>query len=100
MKKEIRTVIFITLICTVLISLFLKSCKILTGYPHRTLMTMEPIAETIGIDSKKGIVYVIFRCEKPPSKTECGIMVQFSKERYGETYLGELRPISKINKNQ
>jgi hypothetical protein len=77
----------------IIFMIMLSSCKILTGYPQRALMTMEPVAETIAIDPKRGIVYVIFRCEEPPSKMECGMMVQLSLEKYGKTYLGELRPL-------
>jgi hypothetical protein len=77
-----------------LILFWMSSCKILTGYPHRALMTMETVGETIAVDDKHGVVYVIFRCIDPPSKVECGMVIQFDLKEYGDTYLGELRYIS------
>lgn len=95
-KTAIRTAITIGAIIWVLfVMMWMQSCKILTGYPNRALMTMESKAETIGIDPKRGIVYVMFRCKEPPSKMECGMMVQLNLSDYGETYLGEVREIKK-----
>lgn len=63
-------------------------------YQKRVKMSMEAFGETIAIDKKNGIVHVLFRC-KDQIHSECGMNVQVSLDEYGETYLGEIRYLTK-----
>lgn len=74
-----------------------SSCGVLyavSGLPSRTHQTVEPIGETIAIDCKNRIAYVMFPCvEAPRERIPCGMIIQVNLDMYGETYLGEKRNI-------